>query len=98
MEYIPIEPWRTGERDLPSVLAITPRCPDNRRKFRVHGTIYVGCQNMITVVLLCNHLLPPDVSLYKLIDFRVYGTMNVVCQNIITAVLLRQPISKPVYL
>ena len=35
--------------------------------FRIYGTMYVVCQNMITTVLLCTRLPPP-----RLVPVRVY--------------------------
>ena len=55
------EPWRKEKRDPRSVPAITPRCPDNRRKFNVDGRKSVVSQNiMITAAAV---LMDPVFSL-----------------------------------
>ena len=49
------EPWWKVKRDPRSVPAITPRCPDNRWKFRVHGKKYVVSQNIMITHCCCTH-------------------------------------------
>ena len=46
------EPWRKEKRDPRSVPATTPRCSDNRRKFRVHGKKYVASQNIMNTAVV----------------------------------------------
>ena len=76
------EPWRKGKRDPRSVPAATPTCPDNRRKFRVHGRKSVVSQNIMITLLLYSwtrffsHVSIPSTSML----YKAEGTQNkIIC-------------------
>ena len=74
------DPWRKEKRDPRSVPATTPRCPDNRQKFRVHGRKSVVSQNiMITAVVLRARFFPHLFIPYTSILYKVEGTQFKTC-------------------
>ena len=66
------------------------RCLDNRRKFRVHGTISVVCQNMVITAVLLRTRFPPRLIPIRgyYVEFKVHSAKCVVFQNTISDVLL----------
>ena len=59
----------------------------NRRKFRVHDTIYIVCQTSLLLYYNGSAFFP-DLCLYKCIELSMHGPIYVECSNMLTAVVL----------